>query len=133
MKPPSDADRLFEEGRGLAKDGKYSEACARFTKSFEIEHVLGTELNLADCEEKLRHLRAVSSVREAGARLVRRVVLAPITSTPPPDGEGCEPEHGERSNAARARTGVASAFDRAGVVEAGIAAAATGRIRWRRI
>lgn len=56
-KQPTEADRLFEEGRALAKEGKFVEACARFTKSFEIDHALGTELNLADCEEKLGHLR----------------------------------------------------------------------------
>lgn len=56
-KEPTEADRLFEEGRALAKDGKYAEACSRFTKSFEIDHAIGTELNLADCEEKLGHLR----------------------------------------------------------------------------
>lgn len=56
-KPPTEADRLFEEGRAFAKEGKIAEACARFTKSFEIDHALGTELNLADCEEKLGHLR----------------------------------------------------------------------------
>ncbi len=48
---------MFEEGRGFAKAGKFAEACARFTGSFEIDHALGTELNLADCEEKLGHLR----------------------------------------------------------------------------
>lgn len=56
-KPPSDADRLFEEGRALAKEGKFAEACQRFSKSFEIDHAIGTELNLADCEEKIGHLR----------------------------------------------------------------------------
>lgn len=53
----TEADRLFDEGRNLAKQGNYVEACARFTKSFEIDHALGTELNLADCHEKLGHRR----------------------------------------------------------------------------
>jgi hypothetical protein len=56
-KKVSEADRLFEEGRVFAKAGKFVEACARFTKSFEIDHALGTELNLADCHEKLGHRR----------------------------------------------------------------------------
>jgi len=58
--PPTkvrEADRLFEEGRTFAKEGKFVEACARFTKSFEIDHAIGTELNLADCHEKLGHRR----------------------------------------------------------------------------
>ena len=53
----SEADRLFEEGRELAKAGQYAEACDRFTRSFELEHTVGTELNLGDCHEKLGHLR----------------------------------------------------------------------------
>lgn len=54
---PSDADRLFEEGRALAKAGDYTAACERFAQSLELDHSLGTELNLADCHEKLGHLR----------------------------------------------------------------------------
>jgi len=54
---PSEADRLFEEGRDLAKDGKYAEACERFTRALELERTVGTELNLADCHEKQGHLR----------------------------------------------------------------------------
>jgi hypothetical protein len=52
-----DADRLFEEGRTLAKAGQYVEACDRFAKSLAIERTIGTELNLADCHEQLGHLR----------------------------------------------------------------------------
>lgn len=54
---PSPADRLFDQARALAKAGRIAEACKLFTKSFEIDHALGTELNLADCEEKQGHLR----------------------------------------------------------------------------
>jgi hypothetical protein len=53
--PATDAARLFEEGRVLAKDGKYTEACASFTKSYELDRGVGTELNLADCDEHLGH------------------------------------------------------------------------------
>ncbi|MGE5184739.1 MAG: tetratricopeptide repeat protein [Acidobacteriota bacterium] len=54
---PSDADRLFDEGRSLAKAGKYAEACERFTRSYQLDHAVGTELNLGDCHEQLGHLR----------------------------------------------------------------------------
>lgn len=54
---PTEAERIFREARALAKDGKIAEACDKFSKSFEIDHALGTELNLADCQEKLGHLR----------------------------------------------------------------------------
>lgn len=53
----SEADRLFEEGRTLAKAGNYAEACDRFAKSLQIERTIGTELNLADCHQQLGHLR----------------------------------------------------------------------------
>lgn len=55
--PSSEADRLFEEGRALAKAGDFAGACDRFAKSLELDHSLGTELNLADCHENLGHLR----------------------------------------------------------------------------
>ena len=53
----NDADTLFEQGRALAKAGQYAEACDRFAKSLAIERTLGTELNLADCQQQLGHLR----------------------------------------------------------------------------
>jgi hypothetical protein len=53
----NEADRLFEEGRTLAAAGKYAEACDRFEKSLAKERSIGTELNLADCHEKLGQYR----------------------------------------------------------------------------
>lgn len=50
-------DRLFEEGRALAKEGKYAEACERFQASFDLDHATGTELNLGDCHEQQGHIR----------------------------------------------------------------------------
>ncbi|HUS27770.1 MAG TPA: tetratricopeptide repeat protein, partial [Kofleriaceae bacterium] len=40
--------RLFEEGRALAKDGKYVEACATFEKSLQLDPAPGTKLNYGD-------------------------------------------------------------------------------------
>ncbi len=54
----SDADRLFDEGRALAKERRFAEACERFARSYEIEPSLGTQLNLADCKEVLGEHRA---------------------------------------------------------------------------
>jgi hypothetical protein len=53
----SEADRLFEQGRALAKAGKHGEACPLFEKSLELDHSIGTQLNLADCREQLGQLR----------------------------------------------------------------------------
>ncbi|HTL33552.1 MAG TPA: hypothetical protein VL326_10520 [Kofleriaceae bacterium] len=48
--------RLFEEGRELAKDGKWVEACATFEKSLQLDPAPGTKLNYGDCHEHLGHL-----------------------------------------------------------------------------
>lgn len=48
-----EAKRLFEDGRKLAADGKYAPACDDFTKSYALDPGIGTELNLADCQEHL--------------------------------------------------------------------------------
>ncbi|MBV8760542.1 MAG: hypothetical protein JO257_24840 [Deltaproteobacteria bacterium] len=50
-----EAKRLFEDGRKLATDGKYAPACDDFTKSYALDPGIGTELNLADCQEHLGH------------------------------------------------------------------------------
>src|SRR5262245_58569014 len=47
--------KLFEEGRALAKDGKWTEACDKFAKSLELDHASGTLVNFADCQEHLSH------------------------------------------------------------------------------
>jgi len=54
----AEGKRLFEEGRTLAKQGDYVAACDRFARSLELDsQALGTELNLADCNERQGHLR----------------------------------------------------------------------------
>ncbi len=52
----AEAKKLFDDGRALVKAGKLDEACPLFAKSYELERALGTELNLADCQERLGHL-----------------------------------------------------------------------------
>src|SRR3954464_7500471 len=47
--------KLFEEGRALAKDGKYAEACDKFAKSLTFDPAPGTKVNFADCHEHLGH------------------------------------------------------------------------------
>jgi hypothetical protein len=65
--PTEEADRLFEEGRALAKDQHWPEACDRFERSFQIDPSIGTTLNLADCHEHLGHLRKAWELFEAAA------------------------------------------------------------------
>ncbi len=51
--PRSEGAKLFEEGRSLAKAGKYADACDRFERSLKLDPAIGTQLNYADCHEKL--------------------------------------------------------------------------------
>ena len=49
---PSEAARLFDEGRVAFKAGDVGTACPAFARSYELEPVLGTLLNWAACLEK---------------------------------------------------------------------------------
>jgi hypothetical protein len=44
---------LFGEGRKLADDGHYAEACLKFEESLRLDPGVGTSFNLADCQEHL--------------------------------------------------------------------------------
>jgi hypothetical protein len=52
--------RLFVEGRKLAQDGKYAEACPKLEESLRLEVGVGTQFNLADCWE---HIGRTASAR----------------------------------------------------------------------
>jgi hypothetical protein len=59
-------EQLFREGRELLGAGKVEEACARFQQSYELEHALGSLLNLANCEEQRKRFKvALDRWREA--------------------------------------------------------------------
>jgi len=45
-------EALFNEGKRLAAADQLSEACPKFLSSYNLEHRVGTLLNLADCYEK---------------------------------------------------------------------------------
>jgi hypothetical protein len=63
-------EALFGEGKKLETEGKYSEACPKFLASYNLEHRVGTLLNLADCYEKNHQLAS------AWARFVEARTLA---------------------------------------------------------
>jgi hypothetical protein len=46
------AQKLFDEGRELIRQGRFAEACPKFAASQELAPSGGTLLNLADCYEK---------------------------------------------------------------------------------
>jgi hypothetical protein len=66
--PSSEATRLFEEGRELAKQGKFEEACDRFGKSLALDPAPGTKLNLGDCLEHQGQVRKAWLMFEEAAR-----------------------------------------------------------------
>jgi len=67
-----DADRLFEEGRLLAKRSRFVEACARFTESDAIRRTFGTAVNLGDCAKRDGHAGLAWQLYDAAARLADR-------------------------------------------------------------
>jgi hypothetical protein len=46
---PSEADRIFDQGRKAAERGDFPEACRLFASSFRLDPAVGTLLNLGDC------------------------------------------------------------------------------------
>jgi hypothetical protein len=55
-KSPGDAaaaQALFYEARNLAQKGHFTEACPKFEESLRLDYGIGTEFNLADCNEKV--------------------------------------------------------------------------------
>jgi hypothetical protein len=71
------AEALFNEGRKLAADGKYTDACPKFEASEQLDPGLGTLLNLAECYEKLgktasawaEYKEAIPLARAAGSKV----------------------------------------------------------------
>ena len=66
--PRSEGARLFDEGRELAKAGKFAEACDAFEKSIALDRAPGTALNYGDCLEHLGQLRKALQMYDEAAR-----------------------------------------------------------------
>ena len=63
---PVAATELFTQARELLKQGELEKACALFSESLRLDPAVGTALNLAECEERRRHLtRALRSWQQA--------------------------------------------------------------------
>src|SRR5580704_11583509 len=63
-------ETLFGAGKALVAQGKFAEACPKFLASYNLEHRIGTLLNLADCYEKNQQLAS------AWARYIEASTLA---------------------------------------------------------
>ena len=63
-------EALFKQGKQLAASGMFAEACPKFLASYNLEHRVGTLLNLADCYERN------GQIASAWARFVEARTLA---------------------------------------------------------
>ena len=60
------AEALYEEARGLMKQGDFEHACPKFKQSYDLDQGGGTLLNLAECYEKQgKFASAWSTFKEA--------------------------------------------------------------------
>src|SRR5512140_3423999 len=64
----TEAGRIFQEARELAKLGQVDEACELFTRSYSLEPALGTAVNLAECLERQGHLLRAWALFDVVAR-----------------------------------------------------------------
>jgi hypothetical protein len=67
------ADALFDSARAAMDKGDFAAACEQFRASDKLDAAVGTELNLADCEEKRGHLASAWELyRTAAEKLSER-------------------------------------------------------------
>ncbi|HZO15375.1 MAG TPA: hypothetical protein VFB62_19005 [Polyangiaceae bacterium] len=148
---PSDDERaaaqvLFDEGRKLIKEEKIELACAKFAESMRLDNAVGTQLNLADCYEKLGRtasawinwVEAAARSKKAGQEKRQAIAeeraaalegtLSRMTITVPHDVDGLEIRR-DGELVGRAQWGIAMPVD-PGVRE--IVATAPGKKPWKK-
>jgi hypothetical protein len=66
------AEQLFNEGRDLAAQGKWSEACPKFEASLQRDPALGTRLNLATCYQHVNKLASAWGLFRESADIAKK-------------------------------------------------------------
>ncbi len=66
------AEALFQQGKQLAKDGKWAEACPKFKGSYKLEKGLGTLIALAHCYESINKVASSWSRWKAALEWAKR-------------------------------------------------------------
>lgn len=66
------AERLFEQGRDLAKRQQWAEACPKFEASLRHDNALGARLNLANCYAHIGKLASAWGLYRDSADLAQR-------------------------------------------------------------
>jgi hypothetical protein len=79
---PTDAEKLFNEGRKQLREGQFAMACEKFAASHALDASVGTLLNLGECNEKQDRLATAlgfyrdAATLAAGRNDAERVELA---------------------------------------------------------
>src|SRR5690349_13986528 len=66
------AQALFDDAKELVKSGKAAEACPKFEESQRLDPGLGTQLNLADCYERIGRTASAWTIYVEVAPAARR-------------------------------------------------------------
>ena len=70
---PPEAQRLFNEGRALLREGRVEQAAVRFRESLAVVPTVGASLNLGDCEVRLGRFATAYRQFETAATLAERI------------------------------------------------------------
>ena len=70
--PNPEAEKLFRDGRALAKQGNLAGACDAFAASNKLESSVGTLLNLGDCRAKLGQTATAWATFVEAGRLAKK-------------------------------------------------------------
>ena len=102
------ADALFKQGKKLAAEKKYAEACPAFEQSMKLDPAIGTQLNIAKCYEDWGLLgKALVAYRAAekmahDAKDDREPKIKAIDRRPRPERAASDDQAAEASDRAKA-------------------------------